>query len=135
MSETNRAADIGLGQARQICSMPAKRRFEFIAEGLPTIFRSAQSLIKASQTLSDFSREAEILEGHAQEECAKILILIDVVRCPPKRIASRIGPMMKWFYDHLARLIYADAQSWNAGSMVQLQAYVDEERKSHYLEG
>ncbi|SRR6266851_541855 len=135
MSQKNKASEIGLGQARRICGISAKRRLEFIAEGLPLIFRSAQSLIKASQTLTDFSREAEILERHAEEECAKILILIDIVRCPPKFVASRIGSMMKWFYDHLARSIYAEAQSWKPVSMTQLQEYVDDERQSHYLEG
>ena len=130
-----KASEIGLRQAGQICMMDESRRLEFIAEGLPIIFSSAKSLIKASQTLTNFSREVEILEGHAQEECAKILILVDIVRCPPKVIASRIGPMIKWFYDHLARLIYAEAQPWKPASIKQLQEYVDTTRRSHYLEG
>ena len=39
------------------------------------------------------------------------------------------------FYIHLARLIYAEAQSWKPVSFDQLQEYVDNERPSHYLEG
>lgn len=135
MVQATKASEIGLGQATQICNMSAKQRFEFIAEGLPIIFESAQSLIKAAQVLKDFPREAQILEGHAEEECAKILILIDIIRCPKKLVASRIGPMMKWFYDHLARLIYAEAQTWKPVSVTQLQEYVDTQRQSHYLEG
>lgn len=135
MPKTTNAKHIGLGQAGRICNMPADERTAFIAEGLPIIVASARSLMGASLALKEFPREAEILRGHASEECAKVLILVDIIRCPPKLVASRLGPMMKWFYDHLARLIYADAQSWNAYSLKELQGYVDYERRSHYLEG
>ena len=50
-----------------------------------------------------------MLEGYAKEEAAKILILVDAVRCPPKLIASKLNRIVGWFYDHLARLIYAEA--------------------------
>jgi hypothetical protein len=43
--------------------------------------------------------------------------------------------MMAWFYDHLARLIYIDAQGWKPANVKQLQEYVDDHWKSHYLEG
>lgn len=69
------------------------------------------------------------------EEVAKVLILIDIVRCPPKLRQSRLEPMMKWFYDHLARLIYIDAQYWRPVNAKQLQDYVDSHRKSHTHEG
>jgi hypothetical protein len=135
MPATAKASEIGLRQARQLCAMPAEKQLAFIAEGLPIILESAQSLMRASRTLPDFPREAELLERHAEEECAKILILVDIARCPPRLTASRMGPMVKWFYDHLARLIYAAAQTWKPVSVAQLQEYVDNERKSHYLEG
>ncbi|MGH6818387.1 MAG: hypothetical protein ACREC1_06400 [Methylovirgula sp.] len=43
--------------------------------------------------------------------------------------------MTKWFYDHLARLIYANAVSWRPMHVTQLREYVDNERQTHYLEG
>ena len=43
--------------------------------------------------------------------------------------------MMKWFYDHLARNIYVEAQTWKPMDVKQLQKYVDGDRRSHYLEG
>lgn len=135
MAETKKASEIGLGQAKLMCNMKLQQRLEFISEGLPIIFESARSLMAAARALEGFPREVEILQGHAVEECAKILILIDIVRCPQQVIASRLGPMIKWFYDHLARLIYAESQSWKPISIGQLQEYVDSERKSHYLEG
>ena len=135
MPITTKVKQIGFKQGAQIANMSAEARFAFIAEGLPIIFESARSLMAASRSLEAFPRERSILEGHAVEECAKILILVDLVRCPPKRSAALAGTMMKWFYSHLARILYADAQSWNAVSVDQLQQYVDNERRSHYLEG
>ena len=135
MTETKKSSDIGLGKAALICNMPADKRLEFIAEGLPVLFESAKSLAMASRALEQFPREAEILERHCEEECAKVLILVDIIRCPRKTVAARIGPMMRWFYDHLARLIYAEAQGWKPINAQQLQEYINHDRKSHYLEG
>ena len=70
------------------------------------------------------------------EEAAKILILMDVVRCPPKLIASRLNKLLiSWFYDHLARLIYAEATTWKPMHLAQLRDYVDQQRRGHYIEG
>jgi len=57
------------------------------------------------------------------------------VRCPSSKIDGRIGRIIKNFYSHLARLIYAKAQSWRPVNVAQLQEYVDSERQGHYLEG
>lgn len=135
MVETTKLEQLGFRQAKQICGMAAKRRMEFIAEGLPIIFQSAQSLLLAKRKLKEFPRETEVLEGHCIEECAKILILVDLIRCPAKLVASRLGNILTWFYGHLPRLIYADAQNWIAYSPEMLQGYVDDYRKTHYLEG
>lgn len=135
MPSITKSSQIGQKQARALCNMNPKERLDFIAEGLPVIYESATSLFAASQQLKKHPREAQILEGFAEEECAKILILVDVARCPEKVISSRIGNMINWFYDHLARLLYAEAQKWKPVSVSQLQEYVDGGRKSHFLEG
>jgi hypothetical protein len=128
-------ANIGLRNAWPICNMPPDRRLEFIAEGLPVLFESAKSLLVASQALGQgFPREAAILERLCEEEGAKVLILVDIIRCPKTRVAQRVGPMIRCFYDHLARLIYAEAQGWWAADATELQKYIDDHRGSHYLE-
>jgi hypothetical protein len=76
-----------------------------------------------------------VLENFAHEEAAKALILIDAVRCPAKLISSKLNKVVGHFYDHLARLIYAEAQHWRPMHMKQLREYVDQERRAHYLEG
>lgn len=60
---------------------------------------------------------------------------MDIVRCPEKLRAGLTGTMIGWFYNHLARLIYVDAQTWKPVDMDMLQEYVDSHRKSHSLEG
>lgn len=131
----NRKSPIGLGQARRLAQIAYDDRLAFIAEGLPLILDSARGLWSAAQKLTDQGREADVLECHAQEEAAKILILLDVVRCPPNLTSSKLGGILRGFYDHLTRLIYAQAVTWRPTNLRELREYVDSERKSHYLEG
>lgn len=136
MEATTTKITFGNRQARALCSMSHAARLDFIAEGLPIILKSAQSFWNASCQLRDSPREASVLEGFAEEEAAKALIMVDIVRCPAAQISSRIGHIVrKVFYDHLARLIYAKAQSWKPVDVKQLQEYIDTERQGHYLEG
>jgi hypothetical protein len=128
--------NIGLRRAKLLCQMPTKERLDFIAEGLPVILESARGFWRASEKLADDNpREADVLEGFAEEEAAKILILIDAVRCPAKLISEKLGIIVNNFYNHLARLIYAEAQGWKPMHVSQLQEYVNSSRQSHYLEG
>lgn len=115
--------------------MPHCKRLDFIAEGLPIILDSAQGFWLAAEQLKDHPREARVLQGYAAEEAAKILIVMDAVRCPPKLVAHRLGKIVGWFYDHLARLIYADAAGWKPMHLADLRSYVDNDRRGHYLEG
>lgn len=111
-------------------------RLDFIAEGLPIILQSAQGFWRAAEALADSPREAAVLAGFAEEESAKALILIDLVRCPVPEVSKRIGRIVKkTLYDHLSRMIYAGAQSWRPTNTAQLQEYVDNERQGHFLDG
>lgn len=127
--------EIGLHQARRLCQLDESARLAFIAEGLPVILRSAQGFWTAAEQLQTHRREAKVLEGYAEEEAAKILILVDAVRCPPKLVASRLNRIVGWFYNHLARLIYAEAVSWKPTHLAELREYVDRQRRGHYIEG
>ena len=130
-----RAPNIGLGQARRLCQMGQRDRLAFIARGLPIVLRSARGFWEAASQLDDQVREAVVLERHAAEEAAKVLILMDMVRCPDELASSRMGRMVRWFYSHLARLIYAEAVGWRPTSVAELRGYVDLNRRSHYVEG
>src|SRR5262245_35700558 len=52
-----------------------------------------------------------ILSAVGEEEAAKILILIDSVRCPTSKSNERTRTL-GYFYEHLAKTIYADACNW-----------------------
>lgn len=110
-------------------------RLAFIAEGLPILLASAQGFQAAASRLHDSPREEDVLVSFADEEAAKVLILMDIVRCPPAQVNQHVGKLMRWFYDHLARLLYAKATSWKPMSVQQLQHYLETECKEHTLEG
>lgn len=127
--------DIGLRQARKIVNLPFAERLAFIAEGLPILLQSAQGLYAASEAVSQMPRESMLLKGHAEEEAAKILILMDIIRCPKKEVSRRIGVLMGWYYDHLARLLYAEACQWRPVDLKELRRIIDRRRVTHYVEG
>lgn len=133
--KAKKSSDIGLRRGRVLQNLSQSEQLDVIADGLPILMKSAEDLFEASKKLGERGRVAIMLQSHAAEELAKLLILIDIVRCPPKYRQSRIGTMINWFYDHLARLIYVEAQSWKPMYITQLQQYIDENRKFHYLEG
>ncbi len=68
--------------------MSAAGRLAFISEGLPIIHTSVMNSWSASAELREKPREARVLAGFAKEEAAKVLTLLDVVRCPQKRVAE-----------------------------------------------
>lgn len=135
--EEKEPAKVPFGNRRAgvLCNLPRAEQLDLIAEGLPIILASAQGFWSAASALADHSREARVLEGFCEEECAKVMVLMDLVRCPTKLVSKRVGKLVKIFYDHLGRLIYAEAQSWSAVNVTQLREYVDHSREGHYLEG
>ena len=130
-----KAPKIGQRQANRLCQMSPAGRLAFIAEGLPIILTSAQGFWNASAALTGSPREAEVLRGFAKEEAAKILVLMDLVRCPTTLLDDRLGTLVNRFYAHLDRLIYAQVAEWWAEDIVRLRASIEPLRKTHYLEG
>lgn len=123
---------------KKVATLGAKsgaERLRLIGDGLPVLLASAQELADAEKQLPrKHQRARAILIGQAEEEAAKILILLDAVRCPPKQ-QKALNRTLRNFYDHLARLIYAAASGWHAATLPELARYVDLDRTSHYLDG
>jgi hypothetical protein len=116
-------------------SMSGAERLRLIGDGLLVLLASAQELADAEKQLPrEHQRARAILIGQAEEEAAKILILLDAVRCPPSR-QKDLNRTLSNFYNHLARLIYAAASGWHAATLAELTRYVDLDRTSHYLDG
>lgn len=125
----------GNRRAGVLCNLSRSAQLDLIAEGLPIVLNSAQGFWAAAIEISERPREARVLQGFCEEECAKIMILMDLVRCPRRIAGDRAGKLVGIFYDHLGRLIYAEAQGWKPMHMAQLRNYVDDAREGHYLEG
>ena len=113
------------------------RLFQEISEGITHIVENAVSLDDTARRLCQAQeyRAAEILRGFAEEEGAKVLILIDAVRCPSDRPEK--AETLKRFYNHIAKRIYAMMCSWR-GCQVnfeEVRQTVDLECRSLYLDG
>ncbi len=110
--------------------------FETISEGISLIVNNAVDLNESSYCLNQAGkfRASEIMSGFAEEEAAKVLILIDFVRCP--RDVKERGRLLKRFYSHLAKRIYAMTCEYpNIASFGELKKLVDHERRAWYLDG
>jgi AbiV family abortive infection protein len=107
--------------------------FQAVEEGINHIVRNFGRLDTAARTLSkaDDHITAKILGNCAKEEAAKVLILVDVVRCPK----SEMGRLLGYFNDHFAKCIYADACAWSTVDLNDLESIVKNARKKHYVDG
>ena len=107
--------------------------FEAIAEGMPLIVENAERLEAAARTLFETEEHlaSGIMKGFAEEEAAKVLVLLDVVRCPE----DRRRPTLACFYDHLAKRIYALSCQYEKMAFSELEELVARERAPFYLDG
>ena len=127
---------IGLGHVNVLCRMSHPERLAFLAEGLPIILASAEGFWEAAGDLWDRQpREAEVLAGFASEEAAKILILVDMLRCPATERSNSTGIAARRFYDHFARLLYAAAVDCRPADRAELRRFMDSLRPSHVVDG
>ena len=63
-----------------------------------------------------------------------MLILVDAVRCPrdkPKERSRTLG----YFYEHLAKGIYAEASNWRPADFAEVSCLVNHAREENYLDG
>lgn len=109
-------------------------RYEEVAQGISHIVANVRDLNEAVHQLhqADQFRTSNIMRGLAEEEAAKVLILIDAVRCP----ADKRRNTLKWFGNHLAKRIYAVTSSysriWTFGELCE---FVDLCRRPYSLDG
>ena len=122
------------GAVLDLAGLSHNRLFEEIADGIPLIVANAENLEKVARGLYEACEHqaSEIIRGFAEEEAAKVLILLDAVRCP----TSSRSAVLKCFYKHLPKRIYALTCSfpkiWSFGELAGLVA---RERQPYYLDG
>ncbi|MCY3599694.1 MAG: AbiV family abortive infection protein [Gemmatimonadetes bacterium] len=113
-----------------------ERFLEEISQGIRHVVEHADSLDALAHRLVDIGehRGAAIVRALAQEEAAKVLILVDAVRCPPSEAGDR-SRTLKGFYNHLAKHIYAEACWWRSADFAEVKRAIDRERRPYYLDG
>jgi hypothetical protein len=77
---------------------------------------------------------ATILSVIGEEEAAKVLILLDAVRCPPSKDKER-RRTLGYFYDHAAKTIYAETCQWYPANFAEVVRLIELERPKWYLDG
>jgi len=110
--------------------------FETIADGIKHILKNASAMLEDAEILykQNHQRGNSVLQALANEEAAKVLILIDAVRCP-KKLKENLSKQLSWFNHHLAKGIYSEACYWKMESYGELLEAVESEREKYYLDG
>ena len=110
--------------------------FEAVAEGVNLILANVNHLDSAAHHLSAGNHRdvARILGELAAEEAAKVLILLDAIRCPPE-YADKRKRTLGWFYSHFAKRLYADVCDWGVTTLQQLMDGIDQQSDKYYLGG
>ncbi|WP_419941204.1 AbiV family abortive infection protein [Candidatus Palauibacter sp.] len=113
-----------------------ERFFEEISKGIGHVVGHADSLDALADRLADIGehRGAGIVRALAEEEAAKVLILVDAVRCPLAEAANR-SKTLSGFYNHLAKHIYAEACWWRSADFAEVKRAINRERRPYYLDG
>ena len=121
---------------QELSSLDDRSLFDAVAEGVKLILANVSRLDSAAYHLSAGSPRdvARILGELAAEEAAKVLILLDAIRCPPEYADER-KRTLGWFYSHFAKRLYADVCDWGVTTFQQLIDGIDKQRDRYYLGG
>ncbi len=122
--------------AMELATLNDEDLFRVVSEGVPSIVNNAVKFNDAARLLFEARkfRMSSVMEGFASEEAAKVLILIDLVRCPrnwPERskVANR-------FYGHVTKRIYAKSCTYPLiSTFKEMTEFVGDESQTFYLDG
>ncbi len=121
---------------KDLCQRSEAVLFKEVATGIGHVMDSVNNLEAATRKLYEAGHHhpARVLEIFAEEEAAKVLILVDAVRCPPNKQKER-SRTLGYFYDHLAKGIYAMASEWVPADFAEVKCHVNYMRGKYYLDG
>jgi hypothetical protein len=120
----------------RLMRLDQQSRLAAIAEGLGLLAEQVETLGGDVDSLYGAGRRRGVtmLADQADEEAAKMLILLDVVRADPKdhKLVTR---QLRRFSDHLARCIYVEIAQMSPEDLDEVRRIVHPMRLSHYLDG
>ena len=121
---------------KNLCQLPDDALFKEVETGISHIMDVVNRLDTAAEELHGTGRHypSRVLEYFAAEEAAKVLILVDAVRCP-KNKGEEKSRTLGYFYDHIAKGIYAKVCDWRPIDLAEVRKGVDDERREFYLDG
>jgi AbiV family abortive infection protein len=121
---------------KRVAQLPKPARLEVIAEGLGLLAEHVSKLRDDVHQLAEAQRPRGFaaLAAQADEEAAKALILLDVVRMG-WRDQDLVQRQVRRFYDHLARRIYAEVAEMRPATFGEVRELVDSMRPALYLDG
>jgi AbiV family abortive infection protein len=110
--------------------------FTEVSVGMRLVAANVRRLYGAVHPLVNEGRlqPARVLAKIAEEEAAKFLILLDVIRCP-KQPGERFSVQLQRFGDHLAKGLYAKSCGYRPVTLADLQGYINLDREQYYLDG
>lgn len=111
-------------------------RVAVLGAGLPLIAENALAYERDARHMNNVGRfrSAAVLHSYAEEEAAKVVILLDLVRAGLTD-AALVKKTITNFYSHLARGIYARVYDTNIGSLHEARQYTTPLRQKLYLDG
>ncbi|BCJ53393.1 hypothetical protein Asp14428_48680 [Actinoplanes sp. NBRC 14428] len=120
---------------KDLVQIPAGERPGVIAEGLQALVEHVTELTSEVETVAAAActRAVPTLQMQSEEESAKVLILLDLVRasCDDAAVSTHAG----FFYGHLSRCIYARMAEMRPANFAEVRTLVDSMRASLYLDG
>ena len=121
---------------KDLCQFSDADLFKEVAVGIGYVLDAVNELDAATRKLYETGHRhpARVLGNLATEEAAKMLVLIDAVRCPRARQKER-SRTLGYFYDHLAKGIYAEVCHWYPADFAEVMNHIERERREHYLDG
>ena len=109
-----------------------------VADGVNLAMENAHSYLHSADALAgcDPGRAVAHLRSVAEEEAAKVLILIDAVRCPRRADTNEMfSRQLGYFGNHLARGVYAWYACNNPATFEEAREIVDSALQSRYYDG
>jgi hypothetical protein len=121
---------------KDLVQLSIPERLDVLAEGLGLLTEQATILRDDVSFLDEANRRrgSAALGVIADEEAAKTLILLDLIR-GGWNDQNQVRRQLGWFYDHLARGIYAELCGMRPADFAEVCRLVEMYRPSHYLDG
>jgi hypothetical protein len=119
-----------------INQIPERNRFAVLAEGLELLADNVATLDHDATILGSTRRDrgAAVLRCFAEEEAAKVMILLDLARAGWQN-RNGATACLRNFYDHLARGLYVRAYDGAPADLAEVRSYLDVLRQEYFLDG